>query len=184
MKTRHYSRRYTWVLFFAAFCAVLLMRSSASSQYLAEMEVRLSSFRPNETVEASRYRLRDGDVIMVTQETRRSIPSNEVEVVLQTASGVTWWKEIKLTKGTLLGPDHYDVTERITVKAASTQDSVHGPTRPIRFSIREMTDAHGGIVFSKAKFLGAHTEVYYLPAFYIIGENVGGKRLTFTWQVD
>ena len=164
--------------------AMLLLPVTASAQYSSDQTIRLSDFRPNATVEASRYRLRDGDVIMLTQEARSSIPPDMVEVVLSTASGVTWWKEIKLTIGTRLGPDHYQVDERITIQARSTQDRRHGPTPPLIFNIRAMESAYGGIVFSKAKFLGEHKEVYFLSAFDLLAGNMGGKRLTFTWQVD
>jgi hypothetical protein len=184
MKAQQHSRRLRSVLFFALLGAALLLPVTASAQYTREMAVSLSNFRPNATADAGRHRLRDGDVIMLTQEARSDVPPNQVEVVLRTADEVTWWKEIKLTKGTYLGPDHYRVDERVTVKSFSTQDRNHGPTEPIRFNIREMTDAYGGLVFSKAKFLGAHTEVYFLPASEFITGNMGGKRLTFTWQRD
>ncbi|HEX6189585.1 MAG TPA: hypothetical protein VFZ40_16010 [Pyrinomonadaceae bacterium] len=164
--------------------AMLLLPGTAAAQYRADQEVRLSSFRPDATAEASRYRLRDGDVIMLTQEARSTIPPDMVEVVLQTASGITWWKEIKLTIGTRIGLDQYQVDKRITIQARSTQDRRHGPTPPLIFNIRRMESAYGGIVFSKAKFLGERTEVYYLSAFDLLTENVGGKRLTFTWQID
>ena len=184
MKAQQHSRRFPLGLFFALLSAVLLMPGTASAQYSRNMEVTLSSFRPDPTAEASRYRLPDGDVIMLTQEARSSIPPNMVEVVLQTDSGVTWWKEIKLTIGTRLGPDEYRVDERVTIQARSTQDRRHGPTSPLIFNILAMERAAGGIVFSKAKFLGEHKEVYFLSAFDLIRANVGGKRLTFTWQTD
>lgn len=184
MKTRHHSRHFRSVLFFALLGVVLLMPGAASAQYTREMAVNVNSFKPNERADQSRYRLRDGDVIMLTQETRAGLLPDQVEIVLRTASGVTWWKEVKLTTGTYLGPDHYRVDERVTVEGASTQDRNHGPTRPIRFSLREIERAYGGIVFSKAKFLGAHTEVYFLSAYDLIQANMGGKRLTFTWLVD
>jgi hypothetical protein len=183
MKAQNHLRRFPLALLCTLFCLALLP-NSASAQYSSEQAIRLSSFRPDETVEASRYRLRDGDVIMLTQEARTTIPPDMVEVVLKTASGVTWWKEIKLTIGTRLGPDTYQVDERITIQARSTQNRRHGPTPPLIFNIRRMESASGGIVFSKAKFLGERTEVYYLSAFDLLSGNMGGKRLTFTWQVD
>src|SRR5687767_938163 len=182
MKAQQHSRRFPLSLFFALLSAVLLMPGTSSAQHT--QEIGLSNFRPNATAEASRYRLSDGDVIMLTQEARSTIPPNMVEVVLETASGVTWWKEIKLTIGTRLGPDEYRVDERITIQARSTQDSRHGPTRPLIFDIRAMERAYGGIVFSKAKFLGEHKEVYFLSAFDLLTARMGGKRLTFTWQTD
>jgi hypothetical protein len=184
MKDHSHLRHLPSVLFFALLGVVLLTPGTASAQYTREMEVNVSSFRPDERADQSRYRLRDGDVIMLTQEARASLLPDQVEIVLRTASGVTWWKEVKLTTGTYLGPDQYQVDERVMVVAASTQDRFHGPTKPIRFSLRKIEEAYGGIVFSKAKFLGNHTEVYFLSAFDLIQANMGGKRLTFTWQVD
>ena len=186
MKNRTTINRLSMVPMFACLtlAALLLVPGTASAQYSRDQAVSLSSFRPDETVAASRYRMRDGDVILLTQESRSEIPRDEVEIVLQTAERVTWWKEIKLTKGTYIGPDHYQVDKRVTVKAASTQDRNHGPTEPIRFNLRTLTDAYGGIVFSKAKFLGTHTEIYYLSAYDLLTGNMGGKRLTFTWQTD
>ena len=184
MKAQQHSLRLQSALFFALLCAALLLPVTASAQYTREMAVSLSSFRPNATAEASRHRLRDGDVIMLTQEARSDIPRDQVEIILKTVDEVTWWKEVKLTTGTYLGPDHYQVDRRVTVNAASTQDRNHGPTEPFRFNIRAISDAYGGLVFSKAKFLGAHTEVYFLPASEFITGNMGGKRLTFTWQRD
>ncbi|MBA2734321.1 MAG: hypothetical protein H0U54_15760 [Acidobacteria bacterium] len=185
MKAKHYLRRFPIVPLFALCCLTLLwLPGTASAQYSSEQTISLSSFRPNATAEASRYRLRDGDVIMLTQEARSTIAPDMVEVVLNTASGVTWWKEIKLTIATRLGPDDYQVDKRITIQARSTQDRRHGPTLPLIFNIRRMESAYGGIVFSKAKFLGEHKEVYFLSAFDLLSGNMGGKRLTFTWQVD
>ena len=184
MQAQQHSRRVQSVLFFALLCAALLLPVTASAQYTQDMAVTVSSFRPNERAQASSYRLRDGDVILLTQEARRDLLPDQVEIILKTADEITWWKEVKLTTGTYLGPDHYRVDERVTVKAASTQDRFHGPTRRIRFSLREIERAYGGIVFSKAKFLGAHTEVYFLSAYDLIQANMGGKRLTFTWQRD
>ena len=183
MEAQQHSRGFP-VPFLLLLSAGLLMPATASAQYTQEMTVGLSSFRPNVTAETSRYRLRDNDVIMLTQEARSNIPPDMVEVVLQTASGITWWKEIKLTIGTRLGPDDYQVDRRITIQARSTENRRHGPTPPLIVNIRRMESAYGGIVVSKAKFLGERTEVYYLSAFDLLAGNVGGKRLTFTWQVD
>jgi hypothetical protein len=184
MKAQNHLRRFPSVLFFALLCAGGMLPDAALAQYRRDQTLTLSRFRPDETAEAGRYRLPDGDVIMLTQEARSSIPPDSVEIVLKTASGVTWWKQVKLTTGTYLGPDQYEVDRRVTIRAESTQDRFHGPTKPIRFNLLRTIDAYGGIVFSKAKFLGAHTEVYYLPADELYTGNMGGKRLTFTWQVD
>ena len=184
MKAQNHFRHFPLVLFIALLGAVLLTPGTASAQYAQDMAVNVSSFRPNERAQASSYRLRDGDVIMLTQEPRKELLPDQVEIILKTVDDVTWWKGVKLTTGTYLGPDHYQIDRRVTVEAASTQDGEHGPTIPIRFRLYEIERAYGGIVFSKAKFLGAHTEVYYLSAYDLIQANMGGKRLTFTWQVD
>jgi len=110
--------------------------------------------------------LPDGDHIWFEEGNGQvlGIGDSEVEIVLKSVSGVTWWKEIKAfdQKGATLG-------------WVQTQDEAHGPVL-MRFDARRVDS----IVFGKAKALGVHTGMYQVLDVW----SKRGKRLTFEWRID
>jgi len=104
----------------------------------------------------------DGDII--SMHTNDGPGGNEIEIVLETDPGITWYKEIKA----------FDVRNN-ALGWVSAQDRAHGPV-----SMLISLDNANSLVFTKAKAFGIHTGeyvVYDLPA-------KAGKQLVFCWQKD
>lgn len=110
--------------------------------------------------------LADADHIWLDERSgeKFGVGSSEVEIVLKSASSVTWWKEIKAfdAKGGTLG-------------WIQTQDEAHGPV-----SMRFGAGIVDSIVFGKAKAFGVHTGMYQVLDVW----SKRGKRLTFEWRND
>jgi len=110
--------------------------------------------------------LPDGDHIWLKEENGLGfgISTSEVEIVLKSASNVTWWKEIKA----------FDL-QGATLGWVQTQDGAHGPV-----SMRFDAQAVDSIVFGKAKAFGVHTGMYQVIDLW----SKRGNRLTFEWRSD
>ena len=75
-------------------------------------------FRRKETDDPAKFRLPDGDIIRIREESR-AVPADQVEIVLETPLNVTWWKEIKVAG--------YVEHRRVTLNSVAAQDDDHGP---------------------------------------------------------
>ena len=115
----------------------------------------------------------DGDRIRVHTEDLGPGRERDVELVLATDGGVTWWKALRLFSAF----DDF-VTEGIVEGAFRSSPPISG-----RFEELWWTN----LVFAKAKFLGKHEDKYE----YQLGPHnlsaIGaapGRRVVFTWFVD
>ncbi|MGW0810585.1 hypothetical protein [Nonomuraea sp. NPDC002799] len=110
---------------------------------------------------ASAHRLRDGDVLHLTE---TPAPPGTTEVRISTAPHGLWWKGVQVT----------DESER-QVCFVETDGDVHA-----RFDSRSVRDG-GHIVLWKAKMFGAHIPMYVIP----VGDlSPDGKCFTFHWAAD
>ena len=109
--------------------------------------------------------LSDNDRIWVRFE--NVLSANDTEFVLETASNITWWKELKLVRanGEPMG-------------LIMMQDDDHGP-RGLRIPVDQLAGAT--VHFSKAKLFGVHTGMHKLIEDFT---SLGGQRVTFTWDQD
>ena len=95
-------------------------------------------------------------------------PNSNTNLTLQAGPGITWWKGVSIWS-----PSRGDLTSD-----AWTQDQHTSTTICIPASLLEPGDVF--VEFKKAKFLGVHTGMYWLPrADLLIGNDV-----TFTWLKD
>src|SRR5262245_49544154 len=110
-------------------------------------------------------RLPDGDIVAL--QVSRASSNQVVEFVLRTDPGIGWWKEIKVVdrRGRELG-------------RRDLEPGMHRPTTPLIIPVRALDGAR--VIFSKAKFLGIHTEMYEMHGC----SSQAGRRLTFTWRRD
>ena len=88
----------------------------------------------------------------------------QMQIVLQTPSNITWWKEIKA----------FDAWGN-PISWVDTQDNVHGP---VTMTIDTRTAI--ALVFSKAATFGVHTGIYNLRNL----SAEAGERVVFTWDRD
>lgn len=116
----------------------------------------------------------DGDHIDLTvTDHALGVAANSIEICLRSSAQVTWWKELKVQDA----PDFAEYNGAI-YSDLSTQDTNHGP------ACQQVTTAalsHAFLVFSKAKFLGIHTDMFFVRDHL---DDVGGARLTFLWNTD
>jgi len=111
-------------------------------------------------------RLPDGDLISVAFGQPRN-PNDNVTLTLTAGPNVTWWKAVSVWS-----------VSRGTIAEAHTQDARKTDSITVHASDIDKFDAF--IVFKKAKFLGLHTDVYWLtPARFLLGRGA-----TFTWTAD
>lgn len=111
-------------------------------------------------------RLPDNDLISVSFGPAKN-PNTNITLTLRTGPAVTWWKAIGIW-----------TPSRGTIVEAFTQDAKKTATVSLRASDLERSDAF--LIFKKAKFLGIHTEVYWLTP----TRNLLGHDVTFTWTAD
>jgi hypothetical protein len=184
MKT---SKRIVSVSIVVALSIMGLGKPSTSAQQTHDnpMQLKRSSFRPDDRADINRYRLYDSDIIMMTVEEDPGIAKDQIEIVLKTDPNVTWWKSIVAHQAVRKLSGGYD-HDRI-VNSISTQDDDHGP-KAMRLNFADLSNGDGSfsLNFAKGKFLGVHTEMYYLNVFNAPGfyNGLNGKRLVFTWQKD
>jgi uncharacterized protein with LGFP repeats len=108
----------------------------------------------------------DGDRISVSFSGHA--PTGNTQLTLAAGAGITWWKGVSIWS-----PSRGDLTQD-----GWTQDQHTSTTISIPITLLEPSDVF--IEFKKAKFLGIHTGMYWLPrADRLIGSNV-----TFTWLKD
>jgi hypothetical protein len=91
---------------------------------------------------------------------------DEAEFVLETDSGVTWWKALELRSS----------SDRMT-NEVHTQDANHGP---LSFSVQADTLIGARLTLAKAKLGGWHTGMYELADL----SSFRGRSLHFLWQRD
>lgn len=106
----------------------------------------------------------DPDRIDVRITNRPEIGVGRILVSLSSGNGITWHKEIKAVNW-----------EGQWVSSVFTQDSQHGPS--------EMTvdkTLVTSLIFDKAKFAGAHTDMYELSPL----DQFRGVQLSFLWVKD
>jgi hypothetical protein len=110
--------------------------------------------------------LPDGDLIWLTHRPLTDQNSQDsIEIVLTLGSGVSWWKEIKAIAA------NGSVLQKIARSRSHRE--------PASFKVKASDVS--AFVFSKAKFLGWHTEMYKVNA------NIAqkkGQQLTFSWTKD
>lgn len=116
-----------------------------------------------QAMQLGRY-LPDGDLIDVRIDTD-AVGPELIEVVLEAAPHITWWKAIRVPDGpdsrTLIQTQDNRTTDRASVPASALHNRV--------------------LIFHKAKFLGAHRIVYRLGDLERIPP---GGRVTFRWLRD
>ena len=124
-----------------------------------------------------RTRLPDGDLIDVSIQHNATDPS-DIQFKLVAGPGITWWKE-------LMGSGSSDLW------TVWTQDNHSWCNWPQTVTSNCDTNSEwtgvllngaGWFKFSKAKFLGIHTNVYILRD--LPSHLQGGDRVTFTWIAD
>lgn len=135
--------------------------------------------------------LPDGDRISVRR-TYTAAPGM-VTFTFTTGLAVDWWKELKvesvdrsgrlttqrlaLENGQFVDPDLRG--RGVAVSGSALQPSITVPANEVR-----------RVVFSKAKFLGIHTEMYELASYNLPGRgacNLGslaGQAIQFSWNAD
>lgn len=121
--------------------------------------------------------LPDGDVILA--EIEHNVTSPEViEFRLNSASDVTWWKQVNIVGG----GESWNVWNH---NGSSWCDWPNPSTSNCDTNSQWtdiVRDPGTRFIFSKAKFLGIHTEMYSLGN---LGDHlVGGDRVTFRWIRD
>lgn len=114
-----------------------------------------------------RLELSDGDIIDYDCASSGTKPDG-YEFVLKSAQAITWWKGLK---------GYRNGYESSFSGEVSTQDSRH--ESGLLTVIPDNDSAY--LTFAKAKFLGAHTDVYKLN---IASGMAKGKKCTFTWIRD
>jgi len=154
-------------------------------------------FRRNATDSPESYRLYDDDIIMMKVE-ERAVPKDEVEFVLESGLNVSWWKGIEVVYWAPPRPGPlpisftfpWDAPSRAILNSLYTQDADHGP-KAMRVRLDALDARPHTLLFLKAKTLGAHTPMYYLPLYQPTGTRwradaarLAGKRITFTWEKD
>ena len=137
-------------------------------------DLRPENFNPRNT-------LKDGDIIEMTRVSGPSDATN-IKITLESNRDVTSWKEIKLRLWTVK-PDGLLVEPHEDVKPISVEGNEHGAGEKVSF-IWNAEDfvQRGQLIFSKAKELGQHREVYTLWGSYFY--EVTPPSLTFTWIKD
>lgn len=89
-----------------------------------------------------------------------------ISFLLRSGSNVTWWKSIKIP---IASSDYVEIE---IANGGSSERSIRkldiDTSRPIRFS--------------KAKFLGVHTQLGY--SWDVLQALIGGTRITLTWNRD
>jgi hypothetical protein len=121
--------------------------------------------------------LPDGDLINVQIE-RGVIDPSGVEFRLVAGPGITWWKEIMASGGS----DRWTVwLENSGPYCNWPQTATPNCNTNSEWASVLLTEA-GWIMFSKAKFLGIHTNMYILRD--LSSQLHGGDRVTFTWVRD
>ncbi|MFL6231356.1 MAG: hypothetical protein ACJ741_21485 [Pyrinomonadaceae bacterium] len=155
-------------------CGDSSLRSKVSQTNILTWE----SFRaPQQTGESALcYRLSDGDIITLRKEPR-AVASDQIEFVLETPLNVTWWKGLTLAHQT-----YRSEGETRAIQSVFTENESHRSHSIIVRAYDQLAPTGYMLVFSKAKALGAHTEMYRLP----VGDTryLRGYRLTFTWDKD
>jgi hypothetical protein len=106
--------------------------------------------------------LPDGDMIWLTE--RATADPNSLEIVFKLGDRVSWWKEVKAI----------DQAGRTMNRIA--RDGRH--RGPLSFTLPAAEVKN--LVFSKAKFLGWHTEMYRVGN----PDQKKGRQLTFSWDKD
>lgn len=92
--------------------------------------------------------------------------ADDVEFVLETDSGVTWWKALEIWSSTGQKTHHVD-----------TENAQHGP---LSFSVPADDLTGSRLVLAKAKIFGIHTGMYELLNL----SSFRGRSLQFLWQRD
>jgi len=110
-------------------------------------------------------RLPDGDHIWLTVEPS-DVGADGIEISLQTALDVTWYKEIKAF-------DSFDQA----LGWVSTKDAAHGPVSMVLSDVTLITN----LVFTKAKAFGIHAGIYTIDQGLY---DQRGNKLTFNWTQD
>src|SRR6267142_2247132 len=121
--------KYRLILFAASFVFLVVFSASlgprsASAQKPPEV-LKRTNFRPNDRANINRYRLSDGDVIMITVEEDKGIAQDQIEIVLKTDPNITWWKSIVVKEGITKSDGSFGGTS--TVNSIEMQDDDHGP---------------------------------------------------------
>ena len=166
-------------VFLVVFSAQLVPHSASAQKESAQKNpnsLTPSSFRPDNRANINNYRLYDGDAIMMTIEDDKGIAQDQIEIVLKSDPNVTWWKSIIVRDGARSGE---------TVNSISTQDDDHGP-KAMRMNFADVKNTGWFyLAFAKGKFLGVHTQMYYIGgAGQEFFNGLNGKRVIFTWQKD
>ena len=150
-----------------------------------------------DSLTAAAIRLPDGDVIRLINEaalpppnpTLPRIRSRDISITFQLAQpAVTWWKAIKIV--TFQARDGELVNMNDLPIRKFTEKELDGSNRRVNFRIKEWdlfsngvnSDRLGGIIFSKAKVLGAHTDMYFLDGVELA--SFGGRILNIIWEKD
>jgi hypothetical protein len=150
--------------------------TDGEDQY-CEDEWELVCTATNNVCGSVRTLLPDGDLIDVSIQHNATDPSG-IEFKLALGPGITWWKQLMGSGGS----DQWTVW--------NWDDGLHcnwpQPITPQCDTNSEWTSVllseQGRFVFSKAKFLGLHTEMYELRN--LASQLRGGDRVTFTWIRD
>jgi hypothetical protein len=94
-----------------------------------------------------------------------------MEASLTSAENVTWWKGLELVR----------IADNTIVGHAETQDNNHGGSNnDLSLGLNNFDrPEHYTLYLCKAKILGIHTRMYYIP-----GEMLMERRFEFYWQKD
>lgn len=133
----------------------------------------------------SNRKLPDGDEIAVYKSpasatfdrSLSAVGPDEVQIVF-TKANITWWKELKIRLWTASTDG---VTTPIReLRPMALEGSNDGP---VAITLKREELARAQFIFSKAKLLGAHTEVYRIWGDEL-GEIGNNNRVRFLWQKD
>jgi hypothetical protein len=164
--------------FIKIYSFVFILSLAFSYTGFGQQRINVSNFRPGPVAESSRYRLPDGDIIMLTVEhmgntsTSPNYADNSILLKFETDLNVTWWKGLNF----ILYRDGAE--KKISMSLEGDKKSAFVVIPWIDFELG------GYLVFLKAKAFGAHTPVYELHFSRTDMANWKRKRITFTWQKD
>lgn len=193
----------------AVACAIAMTPMSAltpgaSAQQQEETTYQLiwQSFLPGNhdpfvSNDIDRYRLSDRDVISVSfspsslfVDTSGYLYGNDltlsskddIGIELTSGQNVTWWKGITAYKN---APERRPGSPKenwIQLAYVQTVDDNHGP---IRMTLHQADLINGfKLVFQKAKFLGAHADIYELRISRDDLKHLKQSVIKFTWERD
>lgn len=131
----------------------------------AACPVPIGTFDLNPTTTAPDLVL-SGDKVRVAFAKNPRDQFDQIRVVLQTESNITWWKSVELQNqnGRLLS-------------AAETQDNIHGP---VTAAVKVLEGDSPRLILFKAGLFGVHTQMYCVGDLTLLP----GYTTTFTWLKD